>query len=103
MPPLSEKFPDGLVTWWPQIKSTSWNEQNLQLQTRHPRKENRTPGDAEEREAMFLKKTNKSLEELPRATMTEIKMHLLTLNTEAEEAKISEIEQALEKIFHRFT
>ena len=52
---------------------------------------------------MFLKETNKSSEELPRATMTEIKMHLLTLNTEAEEAKISEIKQALEKIFHRFT
>ena len=61
MPPLSEKFPDGLVTWWPQIKSTSWNEQNLQLQTRHPRKENRTPGDAEEREANVLKKDEQIL------------------------------------------
>ena len=50
---------------------------------------------------LFFKRTNKNFEKHNRATLTKIKLHLLSLKTEVDEAKRSEIDQSLDKIFRR--
>ena len=54
-----------------------------------------------EAKQLFFERTKKNFDQHNRATLTKIKVHLISLKTEVDEAKRSEINQALDQIFNR--
>lgn len=54
-----------------------------------------------EAKQLIFERTNKNFEKHHRATLTKIKLHLISLNTEITAAKRTEIDQSLEKILRR--